>query len=51
MVAKITLEEFPTYSLAFLRFALASLFLAPFFLVETKKMKLAKKDLPKLTLI
>lgn len=51
VVAKITLQEFPTYSLAFFRFALASLFLAPFFLAETKKVKIAKKDIPKLTLI
>lgn len=51
VVAKITLQEFPAYSLAFLRFALASLFLAPFFLAETKKVKIDKKDIPKLTLI
>ncbi|MBU1032138.1 EamA family transporter [Patescibacteria group bacterium] len=48
VVAKITLQEFPPMSLAFLRFALASLFLAPFFLAETKKVKIDKKDLPKL---
>lgn len=35
-------------SLAFLRFALASLFLAPFFLSETKKVKIKKEDLPTL---
>lgn len=51
VVAKITLQEFPIYSLAFLRFALASLFLAPFFLAESKKIKIAKQDLPRLTLI
>lgn len=51
MVAKVTLQEFPTYSLAFLRFALASLFLAPFFFAERKKVKIDKKDIPKLTLI
>lgn len=51
MVAKVTLQEFPTYSLAFLRFALASLFLAPFFFAETKKVKIDKKDIPKLTMI
>lgn len=51
MVAKVTLQEFPVYSLAFLRFALASLFLAPFFLAEGKKIKIAKQDLPRLTLI
>ncbi len=48
VVAKVTLQEFPPMSLAFLRFALASLFLAPFFLAETKKVKIDKKDLPKL---
>ncbi|MBI3109860.1 DMT family transporter [Candidatus Daviesbacteria bacterium] len=51
VVAKVTLQEFPVYSLAFLRFALASLFLAPFFLTNTKKVKIHKKDIPKLTLI
>ncbi len=36
-------------SLAFLRFALASLFLAPFFFAQTKKIKeIEKADLPKL---
>jgi len=48
VVAKITLQEFPPMSLAFLRFALASLFLAPFFLAETKKVKINRNDLPKL---
>lgn len=48
VVAKITLQEFPPMSLAFLRFALASLFLAPFFLSETKKVKIKKEDLPRL---
>ncbi len=48
VVAKITLHEFPPMSLAFLRFALASLFLAPFLLSETKKVRLKKEDLPKL---
>ncbi len=52
VVAKITLQEFPPMSLAFLRFALASLFLAPFFLSQTKKIKIdKKKDLPKLIAI
>lgn len=50
VVAKVTLQEFPLYSLAFLRFALASLFLAPFFVIETKKIKVDKADLPKLIL-
>ncbi|MDO8573775.1 MAG: DMT family transporter [Candidatus Daviesbacteria bacterium] len=51
VVAKITLQEFPPMSLAFLRFALASLLLAPFFIAETKKIKIDKKDLPKLLII
>lgn len=51
VVAKVTLQEFPTYTLAFLRFALASLFLAPFFFAETRKIKIDRKDLPRLTLI
>lgn len=48
VVAKVTLQEFPMHTLAFLRFALASLLLAPFFLAETKKVKIKQKDLPKL---
>lgn len=51
VVAKIALQEFPPMSLALLRFALASLLLAPFFLAETKKVKIDKKDLPKLIAI
>lgn len=51
MVAKITLQEFPTMSLAFLRFSLASLFLAPFFWAQTKKVKIKRTDLPKLITI
>lgn len=58
VVAKITLQEFPPMTLAFLRFALASLFLAPFLLAETKKItrpsfggKIKKQDLPKLIAI
>lgn len=48
VVAKISLEEFPPMSLAFLRFALASLLLAPFLLTQTKKIHIDKKDVPKL---
>jgi len=48
VVAKITLQEFPPMSLAFLRFALASLFLAPFLFAQTKKIKIDKTDFPKL---
>lgn len=51
VVAKVTLQEFPTYSLAFLRFALASLLLAPFFIAQTKKVKIKSTDLPKLIAI
>lgn len=51
VVAKITLQEFPPMSLAFLRFSLASLLLAPFFLAETKKVKIQKFDLPRLIAI
>lgn len=51
VVAKVTLQEFPPMSLALLRFAIASLLLAPFFLKETKKLKIDKTDLPKLILI
>ncbi len=48
VVAKLTLEEIPPSSLAFLRFAIASLFLAPFFIAETKKVHIKKEDLPSL---
>lgn len=48
VVAKITLQEFPPSTLAFLRFALACLLIAPFFYAETKKVKIDKKDIPKL---
>ena len=51
VVAKVTLQEFPMHTLAFLRFAIASLLLAPFFLAETKKVKIRKEHLPKLIAI
>ncbi len=51
MVAKVTLQEFPPMSLALLRFALASLFLSPFFLAQTKSVKIDKKDLPSLVAV
>lgn len=51
VVAKITLQEFPPMTLAFFRFAFASLFLAPFFFAQSKKVKIDKKDLPKLILV
>lgn len=51
VVAKVTLQEFPPMSLAFLRFAFACLFLAPFFFIQIKKVKIDKKDLPSLIAI
>ncbi|OGE30758.1 hypothetical protein A3C59_03520 [Candidatus Daviesbacteria bacterium RIFCSPHIGHO2_02_FULL_36_13] len=51
VVAKITLQEFPPMSLAFSRFVLATILLLPFFLSQTKKIKIDKKDLPKLIAI
>lgn len=51
VVSKITLQEFPVYTLAFFRFAFASLFLAPFFLAQTKKVKIRVQDLPKLVAV
>lgn len=51
VVAKVTLEEFPPMSLMLLRFALASLLLAPFFFAQKKKVKIKKEDLPKLIAI
>lgn len=51
VVAKVTLQEFPPMSLAFFRFAFASLFLAPFFISQAKKVKIDKKDLPRLIAI
>lgn len=50
-VAKVTLQEFPPSTLAFFRFALASLLLAPFFIAQTKKVKIKSTDLPKLVLV
>ena len=51
VVAKITLEEFPPSSLAFLRFFLATLLLIPFFFTQSKKVKINQKDIPKLVAI
>lgn len=48
VVAKVTLEEFPPSSLAFLRFFLASLLLIPFFFTQSKKVKIKQQDIPKL---
>lgn len=51
VVSKITLQEFPEFTLAFFRFAFATLFLAPFFLAQTKKIKIKKEHLPKLVAV
>lgn len=51
MVAKITLQEFPPSSLAFLRFSLACLLLAPFVWAQRKKINIKKEDLPRLLAI
>ncbi len=64
VVAKVTLQEFPVFTLAFLRFAFACVLLAPFFWAENTKnlpdgkklnapfrSKIDKKDLPKLVAI
>lgn len=50
VVAKITLQEIPPASLAFFRFAFATLLVLPFFLVH-KKIKIETKDWPKLITI
>lgn len=46
VVAKVTLQEFPPNTLAFFRFAIASLLLTPFFLAESKKIKIKLEHLP-----
>lgn len=58
VVAKVTLQEFPPASLAFLRFSIATLLLIPFFFTQTthpsfggKKVKIQKIDIPKLVSI
>lgn len=58
VVSKITLQEFPVYTLAFFRFAFASLFLAPFFLSQTreslpagKRIKIKARDIPSLVAV
>ncbi|MDO8498754.1 MAG: EamA family transporter [bacterium] len=48
VVAKLTLQEFPPMSLAFLRFLLATVLLLPFVLIERDKMKVDREDLPAL---
>lgn len=51
VVAKVTLQEFPSNSLAFLRFGLACLLLAPFVWAQRKKTKIDRVDLPKLVAV
>lgn len=51
IAAKLTLNEIPPQSLAFLRFTLAALFLLPFLIVENKSWRVANADLPKLFLV
>jgi len=48
IVAKLTLQEIPPMSLAFLRFAIASILLSPFIFTTEEKIKIDKKDLPQL---
>lgn len=48
VVAKLTLQEIPPMSLAFVRFALAGLLLIPFILIEKDQIKISRKDLPAL---
>ncbi len=51
MVAKITLTEIPPMTLAFLRFGLACLLIAPFLItVESKKRRIKMEHLPRLFL-
>ena len=47
-VAKLTLQEFPPFSLAFLRFAFASILLLPFFIAHKQSLKIKKEHFPKL---
>lgn len=51
LVAKLTLQEFPLMSLAFLRFAIAFLLLLPFLFLQKNSLKVSPKDLPWLFLV
>lgn len=51
LIAKLTLQEFPLMTLAFLRFSLAFLLLAPFLLMQKNSVNASKKDLPWLFLV
>lgn len=48
VIAKISLNEFPMMTLAFLRFFLAFLLLLPFLWISKKEVKLKTEDLPKI---
>ncbi len=50
LVAKVTLQEIPPYTLSFLRFFLALILLLPFLLIDRKRLKFDLKDLPYLLL-
>lgn len=50
-VAKLTIQEFPPMSLAFIRFTLAIILLAPFLLADRQKVKIDRRDLPALLTI
>lgn len=51
VVAKVTLQEVPPMSLAFIRFALATMLLTPFVLSERGTLNIHRKDLPQLIAI
>ncbi len=51
MVAKVTLQEIPPMSLAFLRFCLALILLLPFLLTEKRDSRLQLQDLPQLFVV
>lgn len=50
IVAKLTLQEIPPMSLAFLRFVLTILLLLPFLVTEKERVKIKRTDLPILAL-
>ena len=51
LVAKVTLQEIPPYSLSFLRFFLALILLLPFLFIERRKLRFEIKDLPYILLV
>jgi drug/metabolite transporter (DMT)-like permease len=50
VISKISLQEFPPNTLAFLRFTIALILLMPFFTVITKKVKIKAEHIPKILL-